>query len=292
MSVPPDSFIERVASLLGERPRAWSAVVRGYTPAARWVVQLSNRFVFVKAGTTPLTARSLRGEARIYESVYADFLPIVIAWEDDPEEPLLVIEDLTHACWPPPWDSKRIDLAMDVISRVHTTPVKGIPAYETVHEQRKPSWREVAADPSAFLSLGVCTADWLRSSLPAILDAESACDPRGKALTHLDLRSDNMCFSADVMKIVDWSEACTSNPDLDLGFWLPSLAFEGGPAPESFLPNRPDIAAWVSGFFASRAGLPIVPKAPLVRKVQREQLSAALPWLERALNLPTRRPRR
>jgi hypothetical protein len=36
---------------------------------------------------------------------------------------------------------------------------------------------------------------------------------------------------------VDWNLACRSNPELDLGFWLPSLAYEGGPAPERLLPG-------------------------------------------------------
>jgi hypothetical protein len=51
------------------------------------------------------------------------------------------------------------------------------------------------------------------------------------------------------------------------------------------LPDAPEIAAWLAGFFAARAGLPIIPDAPLVRRVQREQLSTALPWAQRALGL-------
>jgi len=85
---------------------------------------------------------------------------------------------------------------------------------------------------------------------------------------------------------IDWNHACSANPRLDLGAWLPSLAWEGGPAPERILPDAPEVAAWISGFFASRAGLPQIPDAPYVRKVQREQLSTALPWALRALGLP------
>jgi len=47
----------------------------------------------------------------------------------------------------------------------------------------------------------------------------------------------------------------------------------------------PEVAAWVSGFFAARAGLPDIPDAPSARRVQREQLSTALPWAQRALHL-------
>ncbi len=95
-----------------------------------------------------------------------------------------------------------------------------------------------------------------------------------------------MCFVGRTAKLIDWAGACLSNPALDLGAWLPSLAFEGGPAPDDILPAAADIAAWVSGYFAARAGLPDIPDAPFVRRVQREQLSTALPWMQRALRLP------
>jgi hypothetical protein len=87
------------------------------------------------------------------------------------------------------------------------------------------------------------------------------------------------------VKFIDWAAASLGNPRLDLGGWLPSLAFEGGPPPDDVLPDAPEIAAWVSGYFAARAGLPIIADAPFVRRVQREQLSTALPWAIRALKL-------
>ncbi len=123
-------------------------------------------------------------------------------------------------------------------------------------------------------------------SLPALIEAEDACATEGTAVSHWDLRSDNICFVGRQARFVDWAEACLSNPKLDLGFWLPSLCFEGGPAPDDILPAAPEVAAWVSGFFAANAGLPSIPDAPLVRRVQREQLLTSLPWVLRALKLP------
>jgi hypothetical protein len=73
---------------------------------------------------------------------------------------------------------------------------------------------------------------------------------------------------------------------IDLAFWLPSLHAEGGPPPEASLPDAPEWAAMVSGFFAARAGLPLIPSAPQVREVQLFQLRTALPWAVRALGLP------
>jgi thiamine kinase-like enzyme len=95
-----------------------------------------------------------------------------------------------------------------------------------------------------------------------------------------------MCLTADRVLFVDWNFAGVANPTLDLGYWLPSLASEGGPAPERILPDAPEIAARVSGYFAARAGLPGIEDAPRVRGVQRQQLETALPWVARALDLP------
>jgi hypothetical protein len=103
---------------------------------------------------------------------------------------------------------------------------------------------------------------------------------------HLDVRSDNLFMTGRGAVLVDWNHACLSNPLLDVGFWLPSLRAEGGPIPDEILGDSPDVAAWVSGFFAARAGLPSLPQAPLVRQVQLQQLWPALAWAIRALDLP------
>ena len=48
----------------------------------------------------------------------------------------------------------------------------------------------------------------------------------------------------------------------------------------------PNLVSLVTGYFAARAGLPVIPHAPLVREVQLTQLRVALPWAARALGLP------
>jgi hypothetical protein len=86
--------------------------------------------------------------------------------------------------------------------------------------------------------------------------------------------------------LIDWNFVCLGNPRFDVGFWLPSLEAEGGPPPETILPDAGDIAGLVSGFYACRAGLPLIPDAPRVRHIQQVQLKYALPWAVRALGLP------
>ena len=285
MDAPSPLIEARAARLLGWRPRSWRVVAGGYTPARRYVVEDGRERAFVKLATTPLTATYLRGEIAAYAAVRAPFMPRLIGWDDDPHAPMLVIEDLSHAVWPPPWERKTLDAVLDAVTAMHAMSAD-LPTYAERHAGHGLGWAMVASAPAAFLSLGMASADWLAHALPALVEAEAACVTAGMALAHWDLRSDNMCVAPGGAMFIDWSGACLSDPALDLGTWLPSLAFEGGPRPDDILPDAPQVAAWVSGFFAARAGEPDIPDAPFVRRVQREQLSTALPWVTRALGLP------
>jgi thiamine kinase-like enzyme len=125
----------------------------------------------------------------------------------------------------------------------------------------------------------------LNAAVATLLAAQDQAPLAGDALVHSDVRSDNICTSGDRALLVDWNWARRGNPRYDIATWLPSLHAEGGPAPEEILPGAAEFAALLSGYFASRAGLPQIPHAPRVREVQRRQLMVALPWAVRALGL-------
>jgi len=278
----------RIEQLIGEKIQSYRKIQGGYTPALRLVCRTQSTGVFVKVGATPSTAEFLEREIFVYDRIQGDFMPHFVAADPSDVEPILVIEDLSAGFWPPPWDTKRIDLVLAQIEAMHGAKAKLEP-YEEAHCASilcGTGWQAVAENPDAFLSLGMVDSGWLDQALPLLLSFEKACMTEGHSLCHWDLRSDNMCFAKDRVLFVDWNHACLSNPKLDLGFWLPSLAYEGGPAPEEILPDAPEIAAWVSGFFAARAGLLTISDAPYVRQVQRQQLDTALPWAARALGLP------
>lgn len=286
---PDRSLIERVARLAGAAPVAWVRRTGGYSPAERWVATLPDGATcFVKMATTDLTAEWLRTEARVYESVQAECMPRVYAWEDDATLPLLIAEDLTYAHWPPPWTQRNVQAVLEALTEVASIEPPSFlpPASETIFLTGT-QWQSVAQDPAPFLSLGLCSEPWLDASLPVLLAAEASAAVDGDSFLHMDVRSDNLCFGdEDNAILIDWNHCSRGAPALDIAFWLPSLAFEGGPHPEDVLADAPAYAAIVSGFFAARAPQPNIPDAPFVRRVQREQLSTALPWAVRALELP------
>lgn len=261
----------------------------GYTPAERWVCELADgRSVFVKAAVNDLTAVWLRKEYRMYSELgMAAFMAELLGWADPDGLPILVLEDLSGCAWPPPWSEGRIGAALAAFEQVAATAPPRWLAPSSEAAWIADGWARVAADPEPLLGTRAVSSAWLEDALPALLAVSGPQMIAGDQLCHFDVRSDNMCFRADgSVVLVDWNLAEVGNARLDLAFWLPSLALEGGPPPEEILPDAPGEAAVVAGFFASRCGLPHIPDAPGVRDFQRRQLSQALPWACRALGLP------
>ncbi|EWM11166.1 phosphotransferase [Kutzneria sp. 744] len=278
---------ERLTRAIG-RPvaRVMPFVGRGYTPARRMIVELADGSkVFAKQGMNEYTAGELRREHENYLRLHGSFMPRLRGWDDDGGlEPILVLEDLSGAHWPPPWRLDQVHKVLDTITAIAEQPVPDdMPALMV--EWVGGGWNAVAKDPEPFLSLGLCTARWLDRALPPLTAAAESARLKGDSVLHLDVRSDNLCFSGDRTVLVDWNHACLANPEIDRAFFLPSMHAEGGPAPEEVATIDPAMVAVVAGFFACRAGLPPVPDAPGVRPIQRTQLEVALPWAIRALGL-------
>ena len=232
-----------------------------------WLVELEDGTrAFAKVAVDEPTAGFLRDEHRVYSQVEARFLPAFLGWDDDGERPILA------ARRPERRRTGRRRGAKATCGRrsrrstscTRRTAAEGCPRL-TLDELH--TWREVEASPEPFLSLGLCSADWLERALPELLAASERCVITGDAFVHLDTRSDNVC-------IVDGrarSSSTGTGPRTrrtrwsTLAFWMPSLFAEGGPAPTEALPDAGELTAVVSGFFAPIAGLPPPAGAPTVR---------------------------
>jgi hypothetical protein len=249
--------------------------------------------VFVKVATDDLTASWLRDEHLSYSVLRgAPFMPAYVGWHDDGAGPVLALEDLSGAEWPPPWSPERVRAVLACIELVHAAPVPAdTPRAADDRLGLREGWEEVARDPAPFLALGLCSAAWLEIALPRLREAGRRAPLDGEALLHFDVRSDNLCFRADGSAVlVDWNWVSVGNPLVDVAFWLPSLHAEGGPAPEEVLDGAPEgaaeLAACVAGFLSAHAARPPIPTAPGVRATQLRQARTALPWAARALGLP------
>jgi hypothetical protein len=285
-SRPAPNLVEAVRTAAGREPATWERVVRGgYTPAERWIVTLEDATrAFAKFGTTELTADWLRLEHRAYIDIEGPFMPRFTGWQDGPV-PALLVEDLSDAHWPPPWHPGQVDRVLETLDLVAATPC---PEWATPVGELDifDGWSRIAADPDPFLALGLVSGRWLDRALSDLLAAQAPDELAGSSLLHLDVRSDNVSLRDDRALLVDWNHVTRGNPLFDVAAWLPSLASEGGLQPEDVSQDAGVFAAALAGYFCSRASMPTIPDAPLVRRAQLEQALTALPWAARWLGLP------
>jgi hypothetical protein len=273
---------------------SWQHGAGGWTTNERWSLNLADgRRAFVKMAPNVVMARFLRDEHRHLSLFEGDVRCEILAWEDG-EQPILVLEDLRDARWPPPWEPSDVDRVLRALERVWSLPSDGLPSSDRLASTFD-GWRSIAADRTGFLSLGIASGEWLDACLPALVEAERAATFDGDDFIHMDIRSDNMCFvgghprppgAGDRVVLVDWNWAVRGSRTFDLACWLPSLRLEGGPLPEEVAPGLGDLAAAIAGFFAKNAPLEPPPTAPHVRRFQLRQLRIALRWACRELGLP------
>lgn len=286
----PEAVV-RTEIVLDGTAAAWTPVASRYALGDRWLIRLDDgRTAFAKRAIGEATAQWLRHEHRVYSALRASFMPELLGWEDA-ELPLLVLEDLAAAHWPPPWPPGSVEAVLRTLGEIAATPPPD--GVSRLTDDPHWSWRDVARDPAPFLGLELCSAAWLDEALPALVSASDPGLLEGDGLLHLDVRSDNLCLRDGRTLLVDWNWACIGNPAVDVAFWLPSLTLEGGPEPDEVARGSPGVDALapiVAGFFAATAGLPPPAGAPAVRSFQLAQLEVALPWAVRVLGLPELRP--
>jgi hypothetical protein len=290
-----DLLRARLEELLGARIAAWRHRAAAWQPpegvpggTQRFALELADgRRAFVKHAADGEMAAWLRREQEVYGHLDgAPFMPKVLASDDGESGPLLVLEDLSDAHWPPPWSTEQVDAVVSTVREVGAaTPPPRTPELPAYIPDLASGWAAVAADPEPFLRLALVDEAWLEDALPALVSASAAAPVAGDALMHLDVRGDNLCFRAGRVVLVDWNHACIGNPDVDVAFFAAGLAAEGGPQPDELLPDSGGLSAVVSGFFAARAGLPPPTFAPTVRSLQLAQLVPALAWTRRELGL-------
>ncbi|MBI2765165.1 MAG: aminoglycoside phosphotransferase family protein [Chloroflexi bacterium] len=293
---PPIDLVSRLERIAGRPVASARKATGGYTHAERWIVTFSGgSTAFAKsAHDLPQSpaARWLRQEFAAYGAISAEFMPRLLGWDDDGERPVLLLEDLSRATWPPPWTPELVRMVWDGLDEVAATPPPDLARdLEARTRALLSGWERIRVDPAPFLGLRLCSEMWLQRSIDTLIAAAGAARLAGDALVHSDTRSDNLCIARGPggrpqLKLVDWNLASRGNRDFDRLSWLPSLHAEGGPAPWELAPDSKGMSALLAGYFAAQAGLPLIPTAPRVRVVQLLQLRSALPWAVRELALP------
>jgi len=295
---PGPDLIRTVETHFGTKAIRWLKPHTGLTAAQRFVVRFADgRSAFVKAAVDADTERWLRTDLLIMSTVDDDLVPRVIAWIEQGERSVLVLEDLSDAHWPADhfrqedgrsvpvlWKPGQLQLVFRALDRLATV---AAPSWlPTLDADRSDEWAAIAAAPAPFLALGLCSRTWFERAIDRLIAAERGIDLTGDTLVHNDVRSDNVCVRGERVILVDWSQACRRSPRYDLANFLLGCALEGGPDPFDVMPDGGGLAAWMAGR-AARHALCETERTPawLVRVVKRMSI-IDLQWATRSLGLP------
>jgi len=266
----------------------------GFSPGLAARLRLADgRRVFIKAVSetaNPDTPDIHRREARILAALPASIPAPRLLWTyDEFGWVALCLEDIDGRHPEEPWTDRDLDLVIATVTKMVAeltpTPIDvGLTAGDGFAHvingwQSELSRREDRLDR------------WSSRHLEQLAELESRAPAAavGETLLHFDLRADNLLIAGDRVWVLDWPWARTGAWWIDLVAMAPSVAMQGGPAPDAFLSRidmagvpREDVDAIVcsiTGYFVVRALEPAPPGIPTVRAFQAAQGRAAISWL-------------
>lgn len=304
----PRAVRSRIQELAGAQVTAETSATTGFSPGFAAVLELADgRGVFVKAVSpeqNPESPELARAEVRAAAALPPQVPAPALLWSDvDGEWVLLGFE--VAAGRPPqlPWRPDELEVVLRALDTLAAAePLPG-------HELR-PTGEVLAGDFTGWARIAALTGDerdrlvaaagevgpWLLAHLDQVVtweqDALAAC--AGSALVHGDLRADNVLIDHDHdggrVALIDWPHASVGAPWLDLAFMLPSVAMQGGGAPQDIFWSRPvarevdrerlrAAVAGLSGYFAHSALQPAPVGIPNLRRFQAAQARHAVDWL-------------
>ena len=298
----PDGVRRAVAARLGAPVVAAASQRGGFSPgvAARLRTAAGGR-VFVKAvGPRPNpTSRALhRREAQITAALPPGVPAPRLLWSFEREGwVVLGFEDVDGRHPAQPWRGDELDRVLATLAALTAaltpSPVGADVAGRVAESDLVAAghWRRLRDDEDGVRHR---LDPWSRRHLEALADLDAAAPEAvaGETLLHLDLRADNLLLTPDRVLVVDWPHARTGAPWLDALFLAPSVAMQGGPAPQDLFARVPAAAAAppadvsaalaaVAGFFTRLALLPAPPGLPTLRAFQDAQGVVAREWLAR-----------
>lgn len=297
-SLPPALRAE-IEQRLGSPVVAARTQAGGFSPgvAARLELADGSR-AFVKAVLPSPNAEAptiYRREGRIVAAIPSSAPVPRLLWMLD-EEPdgwvVLAFEDVEGRQPAVPWFDGELDQVLEAMAAlaVELTPSPLRPplvaeAAEAFGDSDL-SWASLLATPNPALDT------WSARQLAEIaaLEASAGEAARGDTLLHFDLRADNLLLTSEGVRFVDWPHAHVGQAFVDLVWFAPSVAMQGGPRPQElvarFGPAReadPDaldaVIAGVAGYFTAASLQPPSPGLPTLRAFQAAQGVVARTWL-------------
>lgn len=202
----------------------------------------------------------------------------------------LVLDDINGRHPGLPWQQPDLDrmlAALDQLATILTPPPIGAPLVT----------QSLGADFTGWRTLAAAGGDdrldaWSASRLAelAALEATWPQHAAGQTLLHADVRADNVLLTGDRVVFVDWPHACVGASFIDLVFFAPSVAMQGGPDPAELMARSAAarqagqraltaVVCAMAGYLTARSLQPPPPGLPTVRAFQAAQGKVARRWL-------------
>jgi hypothetical protein len=275
----------------------------GFSPGPACRVRCANgRRAFVKAVSVELNPHSPdmhRREATITAGLPPiPLVPRLLDVYDDGAWVALLYSEVDGRLPHLPWRDDELRRVLDATSALHDAltpcPVVDVDTAAELLGDDLRGWRALAAGGGPTDALD----EWSRAHVDRCAELEAGWEgaAAGATLLHADLRADNILVGAEVV-FVDWAHGCRGAPVLDIVAWAPSVALQGGPAPDALVARHgpsaavdPDaltaIVAAIAGYFTYAALQPPAPGIPTLRAFQAAQGGVAREWLARRAGLP------
>ena len=273
----------------------------GFSPGVAARLRTADgRRVFVKAAgpePNPLTPTAHRQEARVAAALPEEAPVPRLLWSHDEGEGgwiVLVFEDVEGRSPAVPWRAEELDKTLEALAALSELLTPSPLPPDTVGAAGEWSvvsgayWRKLKENRPARLDA------WSTRHLDRLADLETGGPSAvaGDALLHLDVRADNLLLTPERVLVVDWPHARVGAPWLDMVFFAPSVAMQGGPQPEELLARHPHarradtealtaVVAAMAGFFTREGLQPAPPGLPTLRSFQAAQGDVARSWLAR-----------
>jgi aminoglycoside phosphotransferase (APT) family kinase protein len=301
----PEGVRAAVEGWLGSPVVSATTQPGGFSPGvASRLVAADGRRVFVKAvSSTPNrdAPRFHRREATIAAALPPEAPVPRLLWSYDEGGDgwiVLVFEDIDGHHPEIPWKPDELDrvvAALEALSESLTPSPIGPDVVQTVESwlaRNGQGWNRMLEDPLPGRD------EWSIQHAVELARLEGAAPvaARGSSLVHFDTRADNLLLTDDRVYVVDWPHAVLAQPWVELVFFAPSVAMQGGPQPEELLMRHgaaraanPDhvtaFLAAVAGFFTFQSLLPPPPGLPSLRQFQAAQGEIARRWLDERTGL-------
>jgi hypothetical protein len=313
----PAALRDKIAATIGEPVVSGEKVFGGFGPMATFVLTTaSGARHFCKGSHPGNTQHGHAATLREFENLaafpeLARFGAALRGTVDGDGWHLAVLDFAERGTTVPPWSDTTIAQAIGLIASFHAAmparaadTLRDRAAFDLLtqggswHSLSEPAMREKFV--ALFQDSGAA-GKWLEAHLGQFVELQTQGASLGgpQGWMHMDIRSDNLVFTrGGGLLLVDWPALSFGPQLLDIAFFLPSLAGEGGPrcadglrlyedaAGVTFASGDVAVAATlVAGFFAARAGEPEEAALPRLRWVQKMQLFPALGWLSDCLGL-------